>query len=300
MIFLYKPINSSIIQKLYLTLNNNIKECFEDTSDYHFSIFSFNNIFLCLVRDDTEEGIVEIKKKKYKITNFFVTSKENNNDIIIWDVCTPIKHRKQEYFKKSLLFFLKKYHSLFHSISLYVDPTKDNYINLIQMYSKFGFKITDFNSEDNPRYKLTLQKYPYLKNCFLDIQFIFELKNLLKNLQTFYHQYKEFQFQIDPNKVMTLTPCEILYYNHENIDTYKEQLYQYKNYIYIYPYYKKYFYNMHDFLFTISSNYFKSLFYNILKFSKKHSFKKIYSHVLNPHLKNNLTPRFYICIELKN
>jgi len=308
MIYIYLSVHSKLIQQYKHILNKYIQDCFDDNSSFiitdHFPEYSSNKIFIGLIPSNSIQSNdnmipISFRKKVYYITNFFVISFETDHKCFLWDVCTPLPFRRQHYFSKTMSRFLTQYSSKFNSISLYVDHRKDNYIRLIQMYAKFGFKIINWSTY----YQLTLTSYPYISNtCISTICQISNLSNLsifLSHLQKLYSMYQEFNLQIDPNFNLTIHPTEILSNTFSSTDSFSQHIYQHHNHIYIYPYHKHYFYTMKQFLFEIPSNYFNQLFSLIFKYCQKHSFIKIYTHTLNNHLKSDLTPRFFICIHLK-
>jgi hypothetical protein len=292
---LYINVSSNFIQNNKSYINHYIhNECFctQSNSD-NLPVLSTNKILIAFIKD--VKGKIEFNNGHYSIVSFFINSFENNH-CIIWDVCTPLKYRKQNYFKCIMTYFIEQFASQYTSVSLFVDPYKDNYLQLIRMYSKFGFKINSWDMY----YKLTLQQLSYSPNLNTSLQIPFRFRKFYDYLVDLHKMYKEFYFHIDNQWNLTILPTEVLFQPKNFSDSFQKSVYQYKNYYYFYPFYNSYFYNQTDFIQKVDSNYFYKFFYSILQLGLKKSFQQIYSHVLNIHNKNDLTPRFFICIQLKN
>jgi len=339
-IFLYVPIHSTLVQTMKPVLHSYMKECFYEldssvmsTEHDHFPIYSNQHIFLHFRKhspssssnDNDGGGLFRLRQQNLKkktvvihscdLVHFFVVSTEQNEDTettsaekacprcTIWDVCTPLKYRKQHSFSDSMTYFLHHYASRYSTISLFVDPSKETYRYLLDMYGKHGFEIVDWSHY----YRLTWNGNT-TTNMTSTITYSstfcpHELMRFREECVRMYQQIGEFHFQINLETNIVHYIPSLSYFKPTNAfqDTNTHHHWKYGNdHIYLYPKQKKkYCYQMKDFLFIISPNYFIQLFQSILNYQKRHTVvKHIHSHVLNSHRKEDLTPRFYLCLLL--
>jgi len=309
--FILQSRNSHFIQNIKHILNEYTKECYddvlqgEDCYNYNYDPNIDEQLLLLLVQDSN--GLITVKHNKYNIVSFLLIKCDLITKICsVWNVCTPIQFRRQNYFTKTMKYFLKTFTSKWKEIILYVNPKIESYLYLTQMYSKFGFKIIDWTNT----YCMKLLNYPYSSNEKVKTIIPFDLNNFYKLLFQIYKKYNEFHFIIDENYNLTIIPQEIIFKPNlkKFSDSFNDFNLNFNKFLYFYPNNPqhlnkcrslRYFYNMKDFLTRVHKTYFQNFFEYILKCAQSKSFHQIYSHTLNPNLLD-LTPRFFICIELKN